>query len=60
LKLSVSSSGTTTSEEYTAGSCIKNVHLVLVPDKEIKEALKKIKFRKVLIDKKETPTPPEP
>lgn len=60
LKLGVSSSGTETSEEYKAGSCIKNVHLVLVLDQEIKETLKRVKYRKVLIEKKETPTPPEP
>lgn len=60
LKLSVSSTGTETAEEYHAGHCIKKVRIILTPDTEIKNELKKIKFRKVYKEKKETPTPPEP
>lgn len=48
LKLGVNSKGTATVSEYNAGTDIKNVHLVLVPEKEIKEELTKIKFTKIV------------
>ncbi len=60
LKLSVTSTGAKTVDEYNAGQNITNVHLVLTPDKEIKEELKKMKYRKTYTKKRETPTPPTP
>ena len=56
----VRSKGTKTAEEYHAGQCITNVRLVLTPCKEVKEALKKVKFRKVYYTKKGTPGPEPP
>lgn len=46
LKLGVNSSGTDTVTDYNAGRCVKNVHLVLRPDAEILEEMKRIKFEK--------------
>ena len=46
LKLGAKSKGTTTVTEFKAGADIKNVHLILVPDKEIKSELKKMRFEK--------------
>ena len=53
LKLGVNSKGTATVSEFNAGTDIKNVHLVLVPEKEIKDELAKIKFTKVVEPLKE-------
>lgn len=55
LKLGVNSKGTATVSEYNAASDIKNVHIVLLPDKEIKEELKKIKFEKFYYEMKPAP-----
>lgn len=48
LKLGVHSKGEETAAKYNAGNDISNVHLVLVPDKEIKAELNGTnKFEKV-------------
>lgn len=62
LRLSVSSKGTESAEDYNAGQCITKVRLVLNPCKEIKNELKKMKFKKVYYTKKGSPSPepPEP
>ena len=60
LRLSISSKGTKTAQEYHAGQCITKVRLVLTPCKEVKDALKKVKFRKVYYTKKGNPGPEPP
>ncbi len=50
LKLGVNSKGSETVSEFNAGTDIKNVHIVLRPDAEIKEELRKIKFEKFYYD----------
>ena len=52
LKLGVRSKGTETVSDYNAGSDIQDVHLLLVPDKEIKAELRNLKFEKYYIDEK--------
>ena len=46
LKLGSRSDGTTTVEEYNAGSAMKGVHLLIKPDDEIKAELRNLKFEK--------------
>ena len=48
LKLGVSSEGTDTVTEFKAGTHIKDLHVMLVPDKEIKKALREMKFTKFI------------
>jgi len=52
LKLGVHSKGVDTVSEYSAGSDIKDVHLVLVPDQEIKAELRSLKFEKFYVEDK--------
>ena len=47
LKLGVNSKGESTVSDFNAGSDIKNVHLLLQIDEELKQELSKIKFEKV-------------
>ena len=47
LKLGVNSKGESTVSDFNAGSDIKNVHLLLQIDEELKQELAKIKFEKV-------------
>ena len=58
LKLGVKSKGAETVTEFHAGKDIKNLHLILKPDKEIKAELKSLKFEKFYYEdalaKKET------
>ena len=61
LKLSVNSKGTQTAEEYNAGTCIRKVRIILTPNQEIKDALKKVKYQKKFVKTKDvTPDPPTP
>lgn len=48
LKLGVSSEGTDTVTEFNARTAIKDLHVMLVPDKEIKKALREMKFTKFI------------
>lgn len=58
LKLGVRSKGEETVAKYNAGSDISNVHLVLVPDAEIKAELNgDSKFEKVYKKKKNSENP---
>ena len=57
LKLGVNSEGTATVTEYNARTCIKNVHSVLTPDKEIKDALANLSYEKVYTKNKTDDTP---
>lgn len=52
LKLGVSSKGTETVSEFNAGTDIKDIHIVLVLDPEIKKELKSLKFEKFYYDMK--------
>lgn len=52
LKLGVSSAGAATLEEFNARTHIKNLHIVLVPDAEIKQAIRKMKFEKFIPERK--------
>lgn len=52
LKLGVNSNGTETVSEFNAGTDIKGIHIVLVPDKEIKNELKNLQFEKFYYDMK--------
>lgn len=47
LKLGVRSTGTATVSEFNAAVNIKDVHIVLVLDKEIKKELASLKFEKI-------------
>ncbi|MBQ8064239.1 MAG: HU family DNA-binding protein [Prevotella sp.] len=46
LKLSSSSEGTATVEEYNAGKHMKGVRLAIVPDSEIKNELRNMRYEK--------------
>ncbi len=46
LKLSVNSEGALSVSEFNANKNIKNVHIILTPDAEIKAALNELKFEK--------------
>lgn len=46
LKLGVTSKGEENATDFKAGKDIKDLHLILVPDKEIKKELKDMKFEK--------------
>lgn len=48
LKLGVSSEGTETVTEYNARTAIRDLYVMLVPDKEIKKALREMKFIKFI------------
>lgn len=52
LKLGVNSKGESTVSDFNAGSDIKNVHLLLQIDEELKQELSKIKFEKVYYEMK--------
>ena len=53
--------GTQTAEEYNAGTCIRKVRIILTPNQEIKDALKKVKYQKKFVKTKDvTPDPPTP
>ncbi len=52
LRLGVCSEGTATVTEFNARTCIKNVHLVLVPDKEIKQELANLSYEKYYVKDK--------
>ena len=52
LKLGVSSKGTETVSEFNAGTDIKDIHIVLVLDPEIKKELQSLKFEKFYYDMK--------
>lgn len=52
LKLGVSSKGADSIQEYNARTDIKDLHIVMVPDKEIKKALSEMKFIKYFTDQK--------
>lgn len=53
LKLGVSSKGAATVQEYNARTDIKDLYVMLVPDQEIKKALREMKFVKYIPDQKE-------
>jgi nucleoid DNA-binding protein len=46
LKVGVTSTGADTVSEYNANTNIKGVHIVLLPDKEIKDELAKLHYEK--------------
>ncbi len=52
LKLGVSSKGADSIQEYNARTDIKDLHIVMVPDKEIKQALREMKFIKYFTEQK--------
>ena len=54
LRLGVNSKRTETVSKFNAGTAIKNVHLNLLPDQEIKDELQKMKFEKVYYSAKTT------
>ena len=53
LKLGVTSEGADSIQEFNARTAIKDLYIKLVPDTEIKKALRDMKFTKILIDQKE-------
>ncbi|MCH5309197.1 MAG: hypothetical protein J1E58_04980 [Prevotella sp.] len=52
LKLGVKSAGAPTLEEFNARTHIKNLYILLVPDMEIKQAIREMKFVKYVPERK--------